>query len=163
MDADGNEVPPGETGEFIVRGRPVFKGYWNRPELNDVVFTPDGFFHTGDLIRQINDEGYVRFVGRAKDTIRRMAMTIYPDEVENVIKTHPKVAQVGVVGVESEFAGERVWAYVQLHPDMEMTAVEVMDHCRGTLAAFKLPDEVRFLDELPMSSVRRVQRVKLRE
>ena len=163
VDADGNEVPPGETGEFIVRGRPVFKGYWNRPELNDVVFTPDGFFHTGDLIRQINDEGYVRFVGRAKDTIRRMAMTIYPDEVENVIKTHPKVAQVGVVGVESEFAGERVWAYVQLHPDVEMTAVEVMDHCRGKLAAFKLPDEVRFLDELPMSSVRRVQRVKLRE
>ena len=163
VDADGNEVAPGEAGEFVVRGRPVFKGYWNRPDLNDVVFTPDGFFHTGDLIRQINDEGYIRFVGRAKDTIRRMAMTIYPDEVENVIKTHPKVAQVGVVGVDSKFAGERVWAYVQLHPDIEMTAVEVMEYCRGKLAAFKLPDEVRFLDELPMSSVRRVQRVKLRE
>jgi len=163
VDAEGNDVPAGETGEFVVRGRPVFKGYWNRPELNEVVFTPDGFFHTGDLLRQINDEGYVRFVGRAKDTIRRMAMTIYPDEVENAIKTHPKVAQAGVVGVESEFAGERVRAYVQLHPDMEMTATEVMDHCRGKLAAFKLPDEVRFVAEVPMSSVRRVQRVKLRE
>ena len=163
VDAEGNEVPKGEPGEIIVRGRPVFKGYWRKPELNDVVFTPDGFFHTGDLARQINDEGYIRIVGRDKDTIRRMAMTIYPDEVEGVIKTHPKVAQVGVVGVEGEFADERVWAYVQLHPEMEMTAVEVMDHCRGKLAAFKLPDEVRFMDELPMSSVRRVQRVKLRE
>jgi acyl-CoA synthetase (AMP-forming)/AMP-acid ligase II len=163
VDADGNDVPPGEAGEFIVRGRPVFKGYWKRPELNDVVFTPDGFFHTGDLIRQINDEGYIRFVGRVKDTIRRMAMTIYPDEVENVIKTHPKVAQVGVVGVESEFAGDRVWAFIQLQPEQEMTATEIMDHCRGKLAAFKLPDEVRFVPELPMSSVRRVQRIKLRE
>ncbi|MFN2121743.1 MAG: class I adenylate-forming enzyme family protein, partial [Anaerolineales bacterium] len=163
VDADGNDVPPGEAGEFIVRGRPVFKGYWKRPELNDVVFTPDGFFHTGDLIRQINDEGYIRFVGRVKDTIRRMAMTIYPDEVENVIKTHPRVAQVGVVGVESEFAGDRVWAFIQLQPEQEMTATEIMDHCRGKLAAFKLPDEVRFVPELPMSSVRRVQRIKLRE
>jgi len=163
VDAEGNDVAQGEPGEFIVRGRPVFKGYWNRPELNQVVFTPDGYFHTGDLIRQINDEGYIRFVGRAKDTIRRMAMTIYPDEVESAIKTHPKVAQAGVVGVPSEFAGERVWAYVQLHPDMEMTATELMEHCRASLAAFKLPDEVRFVAEVPMSSVRRVQRVKLRE
>ncbi len=163
VDSEGKDVPFGGIGEIIVRGREVFKGYWQRPELNAEVFTPDGFFRTGDLARQINDEGYIRIVGRAKDTIRRMAMTIYPDEVENVIKTHPKVAQAGVVGVASAFAGERVWAYIQLHPDQEMTAVEIMDHCRGKLAAYKLPDEVRFVAEVPMSSVRRVQRVKLRE
>ena len=170
VDSEGNKVPAGEVGEIHVRGRPVFKGYWNRPELNAKVFTPDRFFRTGDLARRINDEGYIRIVGRAKDTIRRAAMTIHPDEVENVIKAHPKVAQVGVIGVPSALsdepsalADERVWAYVQLHPDQEMTAVEVRDHCRANLAAFKQPDEVRFLTEVPVSSIRKVQRVRLRE
>ena len=163
VDLEGKKVPTGETGEIHVRGRPVFKGYWNKPELNAKVFTPDGFFRTGDLARQINDEGYIRFVSRAKDTFRRAAMTIHPDEVENVINAHPKVAQAGVIGVPSELSDERVWAYVQLHPDVEMTAVELRDHCRANLAAFKQPDEVRFLAEVPMSSVRKVRRVKLRE
>jgi acyl-CoA synthetase (AMP-forming)/AMP-acid ligase II len=163
VDEEGKDVPFGEAGEIIVRGRPVFRGYWNRPHLNAEVFTPDGFFHTGDLVRYINDQGYIRVVGRAKDTIRRSAMTIYPDEVENAIKMHPKVAQAGVIGVPSAVSGERVRAYVQLHPGQEMTPVELMDHLRTKLAAYKLPDEVRFLAEVPMSSVRRVRRVMLRE
>jgi len=163
VDKEGQDVPFGETGEIIVRGRAVFTGYWNRPELNAQVFTQDGFFHTGDLARLVNKEGYIRFVGRDKDTIRRSMMNVYPEEVENHLKTHPKVAGAGVIGVPSPVTGERIRAYVQLRPNVEMTATEVVAHCRAALAPYKVPDEVRFVQALPLSATQRVRRWMLRE
>lgn len=163
VDAEGQDVPFGEVGEIAVRGRAVFTGYWKRPELNTQVFDQDGFFHTGDLARYVNPEGYIRFVGRAKDTIRRSLMNVYPEEIENHLKTNPKIAAAGVIGIPSPITGERIRAYVQLRPNMEMSAVEVMDHCRAALSAYKLPDEVRFVDSLPLSATQRVRRWLLRE
>jgi len=163
VDEQGRDVPFGEVGEIMVRGRAVFTGYWNRPELNAVVFDQDGFFHTGDMARFVNKEGYIRFVGRKKDTIRRSLMNVYPEEIENHLKTNPKIAGVGVIGVPSPITGERIRAYVQLRPGVEMTPTEVVEFCRGTLAAYKLPDEVRFVQSLPLSATQRVRRWMLRE
>jgi acyl-CoA synthetase (AMP-forming)/AMP-acid ligase II len=163
VDADRQEVPFGEVGEIAVRGRAVFTGYWNKPELNAQVFDEDGFFYTGDLARFVTEEGHIRFVGRQKDTIRRGGMTIYPEEIENYLRTHPKIARAGVIGVPSQVSGERVRAYVMLHPGVEMTPTEVVDFCRGGLAAHTIPAEVRFVKSLPLSGTQRVMRWKLRE
>jgi acyl-CoA synthetase (AMP-forming)/AMP-acid ligase II len=163
VDEQGREVPFGEVGEIVVRGRAVFTGYWKRPELNAQVFDQDGFFHTGDMARYVNHEGYIRFVGRQKDTIRRSMMNVYPEEVENHLKTNPKIAGVGVIGIPSPITGERIRAYVQLRPNVEMTATEVVEYCRGALAGYKVPDEVRFVESLPVSATQRVRRWMLRE
>jgi acyl-CoA synthetase (AMP-forming)/AMP-acid ligase II len=163
VDSERKEIPHGEVGEIAVRGRPVIERYWNRPEETAQVRDADGWFYTGDLGRVVNADGYIRIVGRAKDTIRHGMQTVYPEEIENALKTYPKIANAGVIGVPGAFAGERIRAYVQLHPGQTMTAAEVVDHCRERLAPFKIPDEVRFVEALPLSPVRRVQRFKLRE
>jgi acyl-CoA synthetase (AMP-forming)/AMP-acid ligase II len=163
VDAQRVEVPFGEVGEIAVRGRPVFDTYWNRPEETALVKDAEGWFYTGDLGRFVNQAGYLRIVGRAKDTIRHGMQTVYPEEIENCLKTSPKIANAGVIGVPGTFAGERIRAYVQLHPNQTMTAAEVVDHCRNHLAPFKIMEEVRFVEALPLSPVRRVQRWKLRE
>jgi acyl-CoA synthetase (AMP-forming)/AMP-acid ligase II len=162
-DSSRQEVAFGDVGEIAVRGRAVFEGYWNKPELNAQVFDADGFFYTGDLARFVTKEGHIRFVGRQKDTIRRGGMTIYPEEIENYLRTHPKIARAGVIGVPGQVAGERIRAYVQLHPGVEMTPTEVVDYCRGGLAAHTIPAEVRFVESLPLSGTQRVMRWKLRE
>lgn len=163
VDDDGKQVPFGEVGEMCIRHRAVFAGYWKRPELNTQVFDADGFFHTGDLGRFVNQAGYIRFVGRKKDTIRRSFTQVYPEEIENLLRSHPKIAGVGVIGVPSPVVGERIRAYVQLRPTMEMTPTEVVEFCRATLAANKIPDEVRFVEALPLSATQRVRRWLLRE
>jgi fatty-acyl-CoA synthase len=163
VDKDRQEVPFGEVGEIAVRGPMVFQGYWNRPEVNAEVFDEDGYFYTADLVRMINEQQYIRFVGREKETIRRGGMTIYPEEVENHLRAHPKIANAGVIAVPSPVAGERVRAYVQLQPGTEMTPTDVVEHCRGGLATYKLPAEVRIVPALPLSPTNRVQRWKLRE
>lgn len=162
VDEHGSEVPFGEVGEIMVRGRAVFTGYWRRPELNAQVFDRDGFFHTGDMARYVNHEGYIRFVGRQKDTIRHSLMNVYPEEIENHLKTNPKIAGVGAIGLPSPISGERIRVYVQLRPNVEMTATEVVEYCRGTLAGYKVPDEVRFVEALPVSATQRVRRWMLR-
>ncbi len=163
VNSERQEVPAGEIGEIAVRGRPVLERYWNRPEETALAKDADGWFYTGDLGRVVNADGYIRIVGRSKDTIRHGMQTVYPEEIENALKTYPKIANAGVIGVPGAFAGERIRAYVLLHPGQTMTAAEVVDHVRGRLAPFKIPDEVRFVDALPLSPVRRVQRWKLRE
>jgi acyl-CoA synthetase (AMP-forming)/AMP-acid ligase II len=162
VDGEHREVPFGEVGEIALRGRPVFDRYWNRPEETALVKDADGWFYTGDLGRFVNRDRYIRIVGRLKDTIRHGMQTVYPEEIENCLKTYPKVANAGAIGVPGAF-GERIRAYVQLHPGQAATAAELVDHCRVYLAPFKIPDEVRFVEALPLSAVRRVQRWKLRE
>ncbi len=180
VDKEGQEVPSGQVGEMTARGPAVFSGYWNRPDLTARAFDRDGFFHTGDLGRFLTEEDlrpyvkeedlpryvadhWIRFVGRDKETIRRGGVNIHPEEVENFLRTHPKVAAAGVIGVPSPIGGQRVRAYVVLRPGVEMTAVELVDYCRGQLATHKLPDEVRFVPSLPVSATQRVQRWRLRE
>lgn len=163
VDEDRQEVAFGDVGEAAVRGPIVFKGYWKRPEETARAIDEDGWFYTADLLRYINEEGYVRFVSRQKDTIRRGAMTIYPSRVENYLKTHPKIMNAGVIGVPSDVGWEKVRAYVQPMPQAELAPAEVVDYCREGLAPYEIPSELRIVDNLPLSPVRKVQRYKLRE
>lgn len=163
VDDDRQEVPFGEVGEVAVRGLSVFNGYWNRPEETAQVLDEEGWFYTGDSAVMVNEEGYIRFAGRKKDVIRRGGMNIFPDEIENYLRTHPKIANAAAIGVPSEVAGHRVRVYVQLREGAEVTPAEVVDYCRHQIAAYKLPDEVRFVSSLPLTPMRKVQRFKLRE
>ncbi len=162
VDEDHRELPTGEVGELAVRVDSVMKGYYKAPEATAEVLDEQGWYYTGDLAT-IDERGYVRIVGRKKDMIIRGGQNIYPKEIEDYLQTHPKIRSVAVVGVPGRLGGERGWAYVVPEPGEDLTAVEVLDYCRGQIAAYKVPEVVRFLSELPTSTVGEVQKYKLRQ
>jgi len=160
-DEDGREVAPGEAGELCVRGPQVMKGYWNRPEETARVMTPDGFLRTGD-VAAMDAEGFIRIVDRKKDLILVSGFNVYPNEVEQVVALHPQVLEAAAVGVPDETTGEAVKLYV-VKKDPALTAAALIAHCRKSLAGYKVPKRVEFLDELPKSNVGKVLRRELRE
>jgi acyl-CoA synthetase (AMP-forming)/AMP-acid ligase II len=162
VDEERRELPTGEVGELAVRVDSVMKGYYKAPEATAEVLDEEGWYYSGDLAT-IDERGYVRIVGRKKDMIIRGGQNIYPKEIEDYLLTHPKVRSVAVVGVPGRLGGERVWAYVVPEPGEDLTAVEVLDYCRGQIAAYKIPEVVRFLSELPTSTAGEVQKYKLRQ
>ncbi len=158
----GELLPIGETGELCVRGFLVMKGYDGDPEATAAAIDADGWLHTGDLaIMQPN--GYFRMRGRAKDTIIRGGENIYPREVEEFLHTHPKVADVYVVGLPDERLGETVCAWIRLKPAMTASEQEIRDFCRGRIAYFKIPQYIRFVDSFPMTVTNKVQKFLMRE
>ncbi|WP_028388793.1 AMP-binding protein [Legionella fairfieldensis] len=158
---DGVEVPVNETGELCVKGPQVMLGYWQRPDETAQVFYSDGFLKTGDIAR-IDEKGFVYLVDRKKDMIVVSGFNVYPNEVEQVISMHPGVLEVGVVGVMDNDSGERVKAcIVKRNPDL--TAEQVIAHCRVHLTAYKVPKIVEFYDELPKTNVGKILRRALKE
>jgi long-chain acyl-CoA synthetase len=147
VDADGNEVPPGEVGEIAIRGHNVMKGYWRRPDATAEVMR-DGWFRTGDMAT-VDEDGYFFIVDRKKDMIIRGGYNVYPREVEEVLYEHPAVSECAVVGVADEKLGEEVGAAVVLKPGAEATEDEIRDHVKAQVAAYKYPRVIWFLDELP--------------
>ena len=129
VDAEGNALPAGEVGELWARGTAISAGYYRQPEATAAVFTPDGWFKTGDLVR-IDDEGYVYIVDRAKDMINVGGEKVYPRDVEELLHRHPAVADAVVVGVPDPDLGEVVKAYVALNPGHVLTADEVIAYLR---------------------------------
>jgi acyl-CoA synthetase (AMP-forming)/AMP-acid ligase II len=162
VDGDRRELPGGQVGELAVRGEGVMKGYYHAPELTAAVLDADGWLYTGDMAR-IDDEGYLHIVGRKKDVIVRGGQNIYPAEIEHHLETHPLIEKAAVVGVPSPVAGESVWAFVRLKADARMTVREVLDHCRGRLEIYKIPSQVRFVNEIPEGEMGKTQKFKLRE
>ncbi|MBK6631674.1 MAG: AMP-binding protein [Betaproteobacteria bacterium] len=160
-DENGVEVPPGAPGELCVRGPQVMKGYWNRPDETARVMTPDGFLRTGD-VATIDERGFVRIVDRQKDMILVSGFNVYPNEVEQVVALHPLVMEAAAIGVPDEASGEAVKLYV-VRKDPALTVEALIAHCRESLAAYKVPRLVEFLDELPKSNVGKVLRRELRE
>jgi fatty-acyl-CoA synthase len=153
----GETLPVGEQGELCCRGYLVMKGYDDDPAATAKAIDSDGWLHSGDLaIMQPN--GYFRMRGRAKDTIIRGGENIYPREVEEFLHTHPKVSDVYVVGIPDARLGETVCAWIRLKPGETMTEDEVKDFCRGTVAYFKVPQFVRFVDSFPMTVTNKVQK-----
>ena len=153
------EVAVGEPGELAVRGPQVFSGYWGSspaPEL----FTRDGFLLTGD-IAVMDDDGYFRLVDRKKELIIAGGFNVYPSEVEAVLLGLPGVADAVVVGVPDRHRGEIVKAFVVPRDGAELTLEQVNDHCIARLAAYKVPREVEFRDDLPRSPVGKVLRRQL--
>jgi fatty-acyl-CoA synthase len=155
-------LPVGEQGELCTRGYLVMKGYDGDPKATAAAIDREGWLHTGDLAL-MRPDGYVSFKGRAKDTIIRGGENIYPREVEDYLHTHPKVADVHVVGLPHAKLGETVLAWVQLKTGEEATPEEIQAFCRGKIAYFKVPQYIRFVEGFPMTVSKKVQKFLMRE
>lgn len=161
-DDDGKEVARGEAGEICIRGKAVMKGYYKQPEATADVFDSEGFFHTGD-IGLIDEDGHIRIKGRKKEMYIRGGENVYPPEVEEVVGKHPKVLFTAVIGIPDQVMGEKGRAYVVLQPGAELTGDELRDYCRAKLAHFKVPDEIVFRSELPLTPLGKVHKFLLYE
>ncbi len=160
LETDGTELPLESVGEIAVKGPGVMKGYYRQPRETAQSFDSDGFLLTGDL-GIIDEEGYVHLVGRRKDVIIRSGFNVYPREVEDRLQAHPAVREAAVVGVPDEILGEAICACVVPVEGAIVTGQEIKDWCRVTLADYKVPDLVRFLDEFPLTGTGKVRRVEL--
>ncbi|MCI0611394.1 AMP-binding protein, partial [bacterium] len=158
----GKTLPRGTTGELLSRGYIVMLGYWNNPDATSSAIDESRWMHTGDLA-VMDEEGYVRIVGRSKDMIIRGGENIYPREIEEFLYSHPKIRDVQIIGVPDEFYGEEVMAWVILKPDVDATQEELYDYCTGKISRFKIPRYWRFTDSFPMTVSGKVQKYKLRE
>ncbi|MDH5232884.1 MAG: AMP-binding protein, partial [Gammaproteobacteria bacterium] len=156
----GSECGPNEQGEVWVRGPHVMKAYWNRPDATQEVLV-DGWLRTGD-IAIADEEGFIFIQDRIKDMIISGGENVYPAEIENVILTHPQVAEVAVIGQPSERWGESPFAVV-VRKDDNLTEAEVLEFCDGKLGRFKLPRGAAFVDEIPRNPSGKVLKRLLRD
>src|SRR5947209_20206036 len=160
--ATGAIVPRGEPGEFCARGYLVMRGYWNDPERTAESIDPGGWMHSGDLAT-MDEDGYVRVVGRIKDMVIRGGENIYPREVEEFLYGHPQIADVQVVGVPDERFGEELMAWIILRPGAVLSEEDVREFCRGQIAHYKVPRYVKVVESFPMTVTGKVQKFKMRE
>jgi fatty-acyl-CoA synthase len=158
----GRTQPRGEPGEFLARGYLVMRGYWNDPERTAEAIDEAGWMHTGDLAT-MDEDGYVRIVGRIKDMIIRGGENVYPREIEEFLYTHHDVADVQVIGVPDERYGEELMAWVVARAGAELTEEGIKEFCRGRIAHYKVPRYIKFVDEFPMTVTGKVQKFKMRE
>ncbi|MEH2523581.1 MULTISPECIES: long-chain fatty acid--CoA ligase [unclassified Bradyrhizobium] len=160
-DDDGKEVPLGEAGEICAKGPQVMAGYWNRPEETANVMTADGFFRTGD-IGVMDERGYTKIVDRKKDMILVSGFNVYPNEIEEVIASHPGVLECAVIGVADSKSGEAVKAFI-VKKDQNLSADEVIKYCGTQLTAYKVPKQIEFRTDLPKTNVGKILRRELRD
>ncbi len=154
-------LPAGETGELVVRGPQVMKGYWNKPQETAEALR-GGWLHTGD-IATMDEDGYFFIVDRIKDMIKTVGENVYPREVEEVLFSHPKVKEAVVVGIPQAFLGEEIKAYIVLKDGVSSTSREIIEYCSEQLSKFKVPKEVEFRKELPKTLVGKVLRRVLKD
>lgn len=159
-DDNGKTIPLGEIGEICIRGPQVMAGYWNRPDETAKVMTNDGFFKTGDL-GFMNEDGFVKIVDRKKDMILVSGFNVYPNELEDVICSHPKVLEAAAIGIPDEKSGEVVKIFV-VKKDDSLTQDELMKFCREQLTSYKVPKSIEFRKELPKTNVGKILRKDLR-
>jgi long-chain acyl-CoA synthetase len=160
-DEDGKSVAVGEPGELCVKGPQVMQGYWQRPEATAETIV-DGWLYTGD-VAQISEDGYLKIVDRKKDMIIVSGFNVYPNEVEDVATNHPEIVEAAAIGSSDERSGEVVHLYVVKSPNAAVTEEAVIEHCRTSLAAYKVPRKVIFKDELPKTNVGKILRRKVRD
>lgn len=158
---EGEELGFGDPGELCVKGPQVMQGYWNRPEETAKVIDDDGWLHTGD-VAIIDEGGYVKLVDRLKDLIIVSGFNVYPNEIEGVVASHPKVLEVGAIGVPHKKSGETVKLFV-VKKDDSLTKDELVNFCRQQMMGYKCPKEIEFVDDLPKSNVGKVLRKDLRK
>jgi long-chain acyl-CoA synthetase len=157
---EGKDLPTGEDGEICVRSPGVTAGYWHSPEATELALA-GGWLHTGD-IGHVDADGYLYVVDRKKDLIIRGGFNVYPRDVEDVLLAHPAVAMAAVVGRPDERLGEEVVGFVSLRPGASATGADLVAHARAHLAATKYPREVRIVDAIPLTSVGKLDRKRLR-
>lgn len=152
------EVPPNEKGELIIKGQAVMKGYWNNPEETKTALR-DGWLYTGD-IALMDEEGYVKLLGRKKEIIKSSGFTVFPHEVEDDLYCHPAVKEAVVVGISDSYQAEMLKAFIILKQEYvgKVTEKEIIDWCKDNMAAYKRPHVIEFRNELPKSAAGKVLR-----
>ena len=161
---DGNDQDVtlgGKPGEICVKGPQVMAGYWEKPEANAAAFTPDGYLRTGD-IGVFDDRGFLKIIDRKKDMLLVSGFCVYPSEIEAIASEHPDVAECACIGVQNEKTGEAVKLFVVRKPGVAITTEALISHCRASMAAYKVPKDVAFVDALPKSTVGKILRRELR-
>lgn len=156
-------LPPGQVGEIVVKGPNIMRGYWNRPDETEAIFS-NGWMRTGDL-GKMDEEGYFYVVDRAKDLIIASGFNVYPREVEEVLFRHPAIQEAAVAGAPDEYRGETVAAFVVLKPGFEPTEEtrqDILAFCKRELTAYKVPRILEFRDSLPKTLVGKVLRRELK-
>ena len=162
VNSEGHTVPRGEIGELCTRGYSVMLGYWENPEATAASIDHEGWMHTGDLA-VMDEQGYVRIVGRSKEMIIRGGENIYPRELEEFLITHAAVADVQVIGIPDDKYGEEIVAWIKLHPGHHAEADELKAWCKQRIAHFKVPRHFTFVDEFPMTVTGKIQKFRMRE
>lgn len=157
---DGRTLSPGESGEVVISGPNVMRGYLNRPDATASTVV-DGRLHTGDVGR-LDDDGYLTIVDRIKDMIIRGGENIYPKEIENALATHPDVLEVAVVGAPDDLYGEVPVAFVVSYPDRQLAAGQLIAHVADRLAKIKLPSAIHIVEQLPRNPVGKIDKPSLR-
>ena len=160
LDDGVTDVPVGETGELVVKGPQVMKGYWNRPDATAETIT-DGWLHTGDIAKMDTD-GYFYIVDRKKDMIISGGYNVYPRDIEEVYFEHPKVMEATAIGIPHPKRGETVKVFIVLKEGQTATEEEMLEYCDDKLAKYKWPTQVEFRDELPKTNVGKVLKKDLR-
>lgn len=161
VDEQGQDTGFNSKGELLIRGPQVMKGYWQNEEATHKSIDDEGWFKTGDYA-EISEDGYIRIVDRKKDMIIVSGFNVFPSEVEEVVNSHPGVAESAAIGVPSDKSGESVKLFV-VRRDNVLTLDELTSYCRENLTAYKVPREIVFVDDLPKSNVGKILRRELRE
>ncbi len=162
VDAEGRAVPAGTTGEIMVRGPNVMKGYYKLPEATARTLEPDGWLHTGDL-GHMDADGFVFVTGRLKELIIKGGENIAPREIDEALLRHPAVLEAAAVGMPDVHYGQEILACVVLRPGAQASVEEILDFCRAELGPYKTPKVLRFIADLPKGPSGKVQRLKLLE
>jgi long-chain acyl-CoA synthetase len=161
VDESGNTLPSGEWGEIVIKGPNVMQGYWRKPEATAQTIR-NGWLHSGD-IGTIDDEGFFYIVDRVKDMINAAGFNVYPAEVEAVLYRHQAIKEVAVYGIPDPIKGETVKAAVVLKEGITATPEEIIEFCRNSIATYKAPREVIFMDQLPKGATGKILKRVLRE
>ncbi|GAU07297.1 AMP-dependent synthetase [Burkholderia stabilis] len=160
-DPDGTHLPQGSTGEVLIQGPNIMRGYLGRPEETAKTIV-DGWLHTGDIGR-IDEDGYLSIVGRLKEMIIRGGENIYPKEIEDALSEFPGVLEAAVIGAADETFGEIVIAYVASRPGFTCVEAELREHCAVRLTRYKRPVAINVVDSLPKNAVGKIDKLKLRD
>jgi long-chain acyl-CoA synthetase len=161
VDDEGNDLPSGDAGELLIRGPQVMKGYWQRPEATAEVINQDGWFKSGD-IAVIAADGFIKIVDRKKDMINVSGFKVYPNEVEEVLASHPDIVESAVIGVPDNEGSEIVKAFV-VTTNSKLDVKAVRDFAKTKLTAYKVPHQIEFCKDLPKTNVGKVLRRELRD
>jgi len=161
IDEDGNDQGIGNPGELCVKGPQVMKGYWQRPEATAETINEDGWLMTGDMA-VIQEDGYMKIVDRKKDMIIVSGFNVYPNEVEDIVVSHPDVVEAAAVGIPDPKSSEAVKVFL-VSCNEDLTASDVINWCRERLTAYKVPRHIEFRDELPKTNVGKILRRELRD
>ena len=159
VDSNGRALPPNQPGEIIVRG-PIMKGYYTNPQATAEAIK-DGWLYTGD-IGKVDEEGDLFLIGRSKEVIIVKGQNVYPSDIEEVLYTHPKVAEAAVVGIPDEIRGETIRAIISLKEGEVATEQEIKHFCREHMADYKVPRQVGFMDSLPKTAAGKIDKEELK-